>query len=426
MLDKETVKIEGIEEISNERLKSLLFLYEELIDIRAIHLYQCLIYLNHGTLYSVSQLLDILHIKEETLREMMHELERLQLIKTYKKGDEYLIDVLAPLNCNEFFASEIFDRYLATKTKDRYRSLRALLIRESSDKTDYIDISAKADLSSWSSIDEKDYRVIDEANYRIHAPRESGPTAVGKGGDPLFRRIRASKDQLLELIEETQTVQDWIQRETCNNVALSCLDNENLKEIYYEIKDGFGEYGKISLMGFKTPSGVEIPRLKVYDTNGEVLEVLTGPMAMDELNKIQKVINKEMAEADKEVLLVIDGTTGQNAISQVKAFKEEADITGLVLTKLDGTAKGGIVLSIKDQLNIPVKFIGLGEGVGDEDITNEIEDEAQLEGDNVNTNQDKQNVKADFDPVYNTKDNPSISDEEVLEYLKTMKGGTDG
>ena len=61
---------------------------------------------------------------------------------------------------------------------------------------------------------------------------------------------------------------------------------------------------------------------------------------MDELNKIQKVINKEMGEADKEVLLVIDGATGQNAISQVKAFKQETDITGLVLTKLDGTAKG--------------------------------------------------------------------------------------
>ena len=86
---------------------------------------------------------------------------------------------------------------------------------------------------------------------------------------------------------------------------------------------------------------------------------------MDELNKIQKVINKEMQEADKEVLLVIDAGTGQNAISQVKAFKEEADLTGLVITKLDGTAKGGIVLSIKDQLNIPVKFIGLGEQVDD-------------------------------------------------------------
>lgn len=135
------------------------------------------------------------------------------------------------------------------------------------------------------STQKQEPRVIDEANYRIHAPKENGPTAVGRGGDPLFRRIKASKEQLVELMEETQTVQDWIQRETCNNVALSCLDNENLKEIYYQIKDGFGEYGKISLMGFKTPSGVEIPRLKIYGTDGEVLEVLTGPLAIDELNK---------------------------------------------------------------------------------------------------------------------------------------------
>lgn len=128
-------------------------------------------------------------------------------------------------------------------------------------------------------------RVIDESDYKIQAPKEYGPTAVGRGGDPLFRRISATKEQLLELMEETQTIQDWVQRETSNNVALSCLNNENLKEIYYEIKDGFGEYGRISLMGFKTPSGVEIPRLKVYDKNGDVLEVLTGPMAIDELNK---------------------------------------------------------------------------------------------------------------------------------------------
>ncbi len=130
-----------------------------------------------------------------------------------------------------------------------------------------------------------DRKIIDEANYRIRAPRESGPTAVGRGGDPLFRRINASKEQLLELMEETQTVQDWVQRETSNNVAISCLNNENLTDIYYQIKDGFGEYGKISLMGFKTPSGVEIPRLKIYDTDGEVIEVLTGPLAIEELNK---------------------------------------------------------------------------------------------------------------------------------------------
>lgn len=91
---------------------------------------------------------------------------------------------------------------------------------------------------------------------------------------------------------------------------------------------------------------------------------------MDELNKIQKVINKEMQEADKEVLLVIDGTTGQNAISQVKAFKEEADITGLVLTKLDGTAKGGVVIGIVEENKIPVKFIGVGEQIDDMEIFN--------------------------------------------------------
>ena len=128
-------------------------------------------------------------------------------------------------------------------------------------------------------------KVIDETNYKIRAPKEKGPTAVGRGGDPLFRRINATKEQLMELMEETQIVQDWMQRETCNNVALSCLNSENLKEGYYLIKDGFGEYGRISLMGFKTPSGVEIPRLKIYDTNGDVLEVLTGPMAIDEISK---------------------------------------------------------------------------------------------------------------------------------------------
>ena len=91
---------------------------------------------------------------------------------------------------------------------------------------------------------------------------------------------------------------------------------------------------------------------------------------MDELNKIQKVINKEMADADKEVLLVIDGTTGQNAISQVKAFKQEADITGIVLTKLDGTAKGGVVIGIVEENQIPVKFIGDGEQIDDMEIFN--------------------------------------------------------
>ena len=86
---------------------------------------------------------------------------------------------------------------------------------------------------------------------------------------------------------------------------------------------------------------------------------------MDELAKIDRVIGRELAGCAKETLLVLDATTGQNAVMQAKEFKEASKITGLVLTKLDGTAKGGIVLSIKQELGIPVKFIGVGEKIDD-------------------------------------------------------------
>ena len=86
---------------------------------------------------------------------------------------------------------------------------------------------------------------------------------------------------------------------------------------------------------------------------------------MDELAKIDRVIGRELPDSSKETLLVLDATTGQNAVIQAKEFKEASKITGLVLTKLDGTAKGGIILSIKEELGIPVKFIGVGEGIDD-------------------------------------------------------------
>lgn len=86
---------------------------------------------------------------------------------------------------------------------------------------------------------------------------------------------------------------------------------------------------------------------------------------MEELRKIAKVIDREYPEAHTEVFLVLDATTGQNAIQQAKLFKEVANITGLVLTKLDGTAKGGIVLAIKHDMNIPVRYIGVGEQIND-------------------------------------------------------------
>ena len=86
---------------------------------------------------------------------------------------------------------------------------------------------------------------------------------------------------------------------------------------------------------------------------------------MDELAKINRVISRELPDAARETLLILDATTGQNAVIQAAEFKNAADITGLVLTKLDGTAKGGIVFSIKRELNIPVKYIGVGEKMDD-------------------------------------------------------------
>ena len=86
---------------------------------------------------------------------------------------------------------------------------------------------------------------------------------------------------------------------------------------------------------------------------------------MDELNKIYRVIDRELPYSDREVLLVLDATTGQNAVNQAREFKSVADITGIVLTKLDGTARGGVVLAIKNELGIPVKFIGVGEQIDD-------------------------------------------------------------
>ena len=115
---------------------------------------------------------------------------------------------------------------------------------------------------------------------------------------------------------------------------------------------------------------------KAKETNADVLICDTAgrlhnkKYLMDELEKIKKVIDRELTNASKEILLVLDATTGQNAIIQVKAFKETVNITGLVLTKLDGTAKGGATIGIVEENNLPIKFIGVGEQIDDMEIFN--------------------------------------------------------
>lgn len=120
------------------------------------------------------------------------------------------------------------------------------------------------------------------------------------------------------------------------------------------------------------------PAAVVYDAinycKGKYVDVLLCDTAgrlhnkknlMEELKKIYKILDRELPNSGKEVLLVLDATTGQNAVQQAKEFKEAADITGIILTKLDGTAKGGITFAIKNEYDIPVKLVGVGEGIDD-------------------------------------------------------------
>ena len=128
------------------------------------------------------------------------------------------------------------------------------------------------------------------------------------------------------------------------------------------------------------PASVVFDAIKITkEKNADVLicdtagRLHTKKYLMDELLKIGKVIEKELPEAEKETLMVIDSTTGQNAIVQVKAFKEVVPITGLILTKLDGTAKGGVVIGIVNENSIPVKFVGIGEKIDDMEVFNSKE-----------------------------------------------------
>lgn len=86
---------------------------------------------------------------------------------------------------------------------------------------------------------------------------------------------------------------------------------------------------------------------------------------MEELKKMKRIIDREYPDAYKETLLVLDGTTGQNAVNQAREFKEATDVTGVVITKLDGSSKGGMAIAVQSELSIPVKYIGVGEGIED-------------------------------------------------------------
>ena len=167
-------------------------------------------------------------------------------------------------------------------------------------------------------------------------------------------------------------------REKGKKVVLSAADTFRAAAV--EQLEIWAERAKVDIVK-KTegsdPASVVFDTIKYAKENGhDVIIVDTAGRLqnktnlMQELSKIKKIIDKELPDSSKEILLVLDASTGQNAISQTKAFKEATDLTGIVLTKLDGTAKGGIVIGIVEENNIPIKYIGVGEQIDDMEVFN--------------------------------------------------------
>ncbi|GKU24780.1 signal recognition particle-docking protein FtsY [Clostridium folliculivorans] len=231
--------------------------------------------------------------------------------------------------------------------------------------------------------------IIDRLKSRIKAEKIKDPTEV----KPCLKNVIA--DMLNEGVKEKEADSkqkvmlvigvNGVGKTTSIGKLASKYKNEG-KKVILAAADTFRAAASDQLEIWSDRAGVDIvrhqegsdPAAVVYDgiqaTKARNMDILICDTAgrlhnkknlMNELSKINRIIDREFEEASKETLLVLDATTGQNAVIQAKQFMEACPIDGIILTKLDGTAKGGVVISIKNSLNIPVRYIGVGEGVDD-------------------------------------------------------------
>ncbi len=232
-------------------------------------------------------------------------------------------------------------------------------------------------------------KIISELRDKIKKEKIEDAEEVKKALKEIIKNILDSVDSSLHL-ETTPSIilvvgVNGVGKTTSIGKIANRLKNDG-KKVVIAAADTFRAAAVEQLEIWANRAGCEIvkrqegsdPASVVYDAikitkerNADVLICDTAgrlhnkKYLMDELIKIKKIIDRELPESSQEVLMVLDATTGQNAILQVKAFKETVDINGLILTKLDGTAKGGAVIGIVSENNMPIKFIGVGEQIDD-------------------------------------------------------------
>ena len=266
--------------------------------------------------------------------------------------------------------------------------------------------SVNAMLRSFTKIDEELFEELEE----ILIMADTGAATASRICDELRRKVKergetdpnAIRDMLMETVAEMLRGGQELQLNTKPSVVLvigvngvgktttigklaARMQREG-KKVVLGAADTFRAAAIEQLQVWADRSGVDMvkheqgsdPAAVVFDTAAAAkargADVMICDTAgrlhnkknlMEELAKIGRVIDRELPDADKEVLLVLDATTGQNAVNQAREFKNAAGITGIVLTKLDGTARGGVVLAIREDLGLPVKFVGVGEGIDD-------------------------------------------------------------
>ncbi|MEY8518052.1 signal recognition particle-docking protein FtsY [Lachnospiraceae bacterium 29-84] len=261
--------------------------------------------------------------------------------------------------------------------------------------------------SSFSSIDDDFYEEIEEilvmGDLGIHATTEIIENLKKKVKEQHIKEPAACKELLISSIKEQMDVGETAYRfedeksvvlvigvngvgKTTSVGKLAGKLKDQGKKVVIAAADTFRAAAGEQLAEWANRAGVEMiggqegadPAAVVYDAvaaakarNADVLLCDTAGRLhnkknlMEELKKIHRILEKEYPDAFRETLVVLDGTTGQNALAQAKQFSEVADITGIVLTKMDGTAKGGIAVAIQSELGVPVKYIGVGETIDD-------------------------------------------------------------
>lgn len=281
------------------------------------------------------------------------------------------------------------------------------LVKGLSKTRDNIVSGIDAIFSGFSSIDDEFYEEIEEilimGDIGVHATMEIIENLKAKVKEEHIKEPAACKELLIQSIKEQMNVGETAYRfEEEKSVVLVIgvngvgkttsigklagkLKNQG-KKVVLAAADTFRAAAGEQLSEWANRAGVDMiggqegadPGAVVYDAvaaakarNADVLLCDTAGRLhnkknlMEELKKIHRILEKEYPDAYRETLVVLDGTTGQNALAQAKQFSEVADITGIILTKMDGTAKGGIAVAIQSELGIPVKYIGVGETIDD-------------------------------------------------------------